>query len=76
MYPSRGTCSNQREYLADQNDIDELASEYNEVPTENIVLKHSGTRLNDPLNSRSGLAVDSILAIRLYIESFEYGAFS
>ena len=76
MYPSRGTCSNDMKMLNNQKDIDALADEYYDIPAEKIVLTHTGIRLNDPMNSRSGYTIDSVLAVRFYLESFEYGAHS
>ena len=76
VYPSRGTTSNKKEYLTNQDDIDELAQEYEELPLEKIVNQLTGTRLNDPLNERSGYSIHQILAIRLYCQSWEYFIYS
>ena len=76
QWPNRGTSCNRKEFIENLDDAEELANEFKALSQEKIITKHAGVRLGDPLNNFSGIRIAHILAVRMYLQSYDYDIYS
>ena len=69
VYPSLGTCVNDKTNIEDDDDLDQLLSELSSFPNEKILQRHTAARLR---SGGSGLQIKEVLAMKCYIRSYEY----
>ena len=69
LWPSEGTRSNKKTIIESNADAEELASEYDDFPHEQILEAHYTNRLK---NATSGISIRDVLGMKCYIKRFEY----
>ena len=75
IYPSIGTCSNDKTDLYTYRDLMSLVNEYMDMNPERILKAHLSTRNYGIFQNNSGLTVENILACKLYIHKFDKNIF-
>lgn len=70
IYPSIGTCCNKYQLMRDEDDIDNLLSEFQDgVPLEKMLLAHAASR---QIIIDSSIKINDILAMRVFISRYVY----
>ena len=73
IYPSIGTCCNKYQFMRDDDDMQNLYEEFeNGVPLEKMLLAHSASRR---IIIDSGLKINNVLAMRVFISRYVYKGF-
>lgn len=69
IYPSLGTSFNEKTNIEDDDDLELLLSELSSFPTEKILQRHTAARLR---GGSSGINIKEVLAMKVYLRSYEY----